>query len=75
MLTTMSGYSEKTIRIVQFSGKKTDWRMWSKQFLAMSGKKGYKEVLTGKVTVPAATETPDAIAQDTLSRDSRCGVQ
>ena len=46
------GYSEKTIRIVQFSGKRSDWRMWSKQFLAISAKKRYKDVILGTATVP-----------------------
>ena len=59
-----TGYTEKTIHLVQFSGKNLDWQMWNKKILAMSGKKGYKEVLTGKVTVPAATETPDASTTD-----------
>ena len=51
----MSGYSEKTIHIAQFFGKKLDWQMWSKQFLVISGRKQYKDVLTGKTAVPAAT--------------------
>ena len=55
----MSGYNEKTIRIVQFSGKKNDWRMWSKQFLALSGRKKYKDLLTGVTTAPPADEAID----------------
>ena len=53
----MSGYNEKSIRIVQYSGKKDDWRMWHRQFLAMAGKKKCKEVLLGTVTVPKASDT------------------
>ena len=60
-LTTMSGYNEKTIRIVQFSGKKNDWRMWSKQFLALSGQKKYKDLLTGVTTTPPAAEAIDKL--------------
>ena len=59
-----TGYTEKTIRLVQFSGKKLDWRMWRKQFLAMSGKKGYKDVLTGKVIAPPASATLDVSTAD-----------
>ena len=33
--------------------------MWSKQFLAMSAKKGYKHVLVGKTTIPAALDVID----------------
>ena len=55
----MPGYNEKTIWIVQFLGKRLDWRMWSKKFLAMSGKKQYKDVLTRRTVVPAATAVID----------------
>ena len=55
----MSGYNEKAIRIVQFSGKKEDWQMWHRQFLAMAGKKKYKDVLLGTVKVPDASESLD----------------
>ena len=34
--------------------------MWSKQFLAMSGKKKYKEVLTRKTAIPSATMNESA---------------
>ena len=53
------GYSEKTIGIVQFSGKHSDWRMWLKQFLAVSCKKKYKDILLGTTTVPKESETLD----------------
>ena len=51
--------NEKSIRIVPFSGNKKDWRMWSKQFLAVSGKRDYKDVLEGKTSIPAKSETLD----------------
>ena len=68
----MSGYSKKTIRIVQFSGKKDDWQMWSKQFLALSGKKKYKEVLTSKTTVPAAATSIDVTATGGVEKQKDC---
>ena len=55
----MSNLSEKSIRVVTFSGKKKDWRMWSRQFLAIAGKREYKDVLTGKMKVPAKTDVLD----------------
>ena len=55
----MPDYNEKTIHIVQFSGKKSDWQMWSKQFLAMSAKKNYKNVLIGKTTILVASDVID----------------
>ena len=36
---------EKSIRVVTFSGKKNDWRQWSKKFLAVSEKKEYRIIL------------------------------
>ena len=55
----MSSLSEKSIRVVTFSGKKKDWRMWSRQFLAIVGKREYKDILTGKVKVPAKSDVLD----------------
>ena len=60
----MSTTNEKSIRIVQFSGKKKDWRMWRKQFLAVSGKREYKDVLTGIVKVPKASDILDPSKDD-----------
>ena len=37
---------EKSIRIIPFSGKRNDWRVWSRKFLAVAEKRGYKKVLT-----------------------------
>ena len=39
--------TEKSIRIISFTGKKQDWRKWSRKFLAMAVKRGYKDVLLG----------------------------
>ena len=63
-MSVIAAYSEKTIWTVQFSGKKSDWRMWSKQFLAMSSKKKYNSVLLGTMTVPNNTETLNAAESD-----------
>ena len=41
----MSSESEKAIRVLPFSGKKQDWNMWSKKFLARAKKLGYREIL------------------------------
>jgi len=34
-----------TIRVLPFSGKEKDWRMWSRKFLAASVAKGYREAV------------------------------
>ena len=37
--------NEKTIQIVIFSGKRNDWRQWSKMFLAVAEKRKYRAIL------------------------------
>jgi hypothetical protein len=46
----------ETIRELPFSGKDSDYRMWSRQFLARAVKKGYKKILEGTEQVPAEDE-------------------
>jgi hypothetical protein len=50
---------EKTIKIVQFSGKQEDWRKWSRKFLARATMKKYKGVLLGTTIVPAESDVLD----------------
>ena len=37
--------NEKTNQIVTFSGKRNDWRQWSKTFLAVAEKREYRAIL------------------------------
>ena len=37
--------SQITIRILPFLGKESEWRMWSRKFIATAVARGYKEVL------------------------------
>ena len=46
----------KSIRVINFSGRTSDWEGWSEKFLARSKRKGYKKLLTGKDTIPTADE-------------------
>ena len=55
----MSATNERSIRTIQFSGKTKDWRMWSKQFLALSGKREYKDILLGTVSPPPDSDVLD----------------
>ena len=48
--------SERAIRVIRFSGSKKDWRKWSRKFLAMSVKRGYKDVLLGKTREEGMTD-------------------
>ena len=37
---------EKTVWIIPFTGEKEKWRMWSGEFMARSGIKGYHVLIT-----------------------------
>ena len=50
---------ETSIRVISFSGKKKDWIAWEEKFLAKSKRRGYKDILLGKVTIPKSTDTLD----------------
>ena len=50
----------KSIRVLEFSGKTTDWEGWSEKFLARGKRAGYKHLLTGKETIPTV-EQCDAV--------------
>jgi len=41
----------KTVQIVPFSEKQSDWRKWSLKFLANASVRGYRDILLGKVVV------------------------
>ena len=36
---------KKTIRVISFSGKKSEWPIWEEKFLARAARKKYKDVL------------------------------
>ena len=50
---------EVNLKYLQFDGKKENWSMWSKKFLAKAKKKGYKKITLGDETIPADSETLD----------------
>ena len=55
---------ERSIRVISFSGKKTDWDMWEEKFLARARRRGFKQVLvTDPDTIPADLE----VLQDTVA--------
>jgi hypothetical protein len=49
------------IRIILFSGKKSEWTVWEEKFLAKSARKGFVDLYLGDNTVeiPKATDTLD----------------
>ena len=59
----MSNLVDKSVRIIQFSRKKKDWRVWMGRFLAAAGKKKYKKLLLGIEKAPPDSETLDKATQ------------
>ena len=55
---------EKAIRIIPFSGKKNDWRQWSRKFLAIAHRRGFKEYLDGTKTI-TLTSSAEEIQKNT----------
>ena len=48
---------DKAIRVIPFTGKKEDWRMWSRKFLARAKTRGYKTIINGTEISPKSTKT------------------
>ena len=56
--------SDKTmVKISPFSGKQSDWNVWKEKFMARARRKGYKDVLLGKVDVPAEDKNITEISE------------
>jgi hypothetical protein len=49
------------IRVLNFTGKKEEWSLWSEKFLAKARRSGIKDILLGKLTIP---KTNDEINED-----------
>ena len=48
----MPKLKEKSLRVIEFSGKKSDWKIWSVKWLARASKKGYKRLVDGTAAIP-----------------------
>ena len=55
---------EKSLRVIEFSGKKQDWKFWSRKFLARANQHGYKKLIEGMVKVPTQTAYETACRKD-----------
>ena len=53
----------KSICVLNFLGRTTDWEGWSDTFLARSKRKVYKKLLIGKERVPTSKEHEKAVAE------------
>jgi len=58
--------SQISIRILPFSGKESEWRMWSRKFIATAMARGYKEVLEPKFPNLDASEADNDKAYNDL---------
>ena len=45
---------EKSIKVIEFTG--TDFKIWSKKFVARANRKGYKGLLEGTEPIPTKSE-------------------
>ena len=61
---------EKSIRIIAFVGKQSDWDGWSEKFLARAKRKGYKKLLLGTEKVPTQ-EQIDLAESSSSSTDKK----
>ena len=52
----MSVVEEKSLKVIAFSGKQDDWKFWEVKFLARARRKGFRETLLGKETIPKNDE-------------------
>jgi hypothetical protein len=56
---TETSQVEKSIRVILFSGKTSDWISWEEKFLARAKRNGYKDILLGKIDIPEEGESLD----------------
>ena len=56
--------SIRSIRVLDFDGTRNKFRMWSMKFLAAAHQRGYRDVITGVVTVPPSGESIDISTED-----------
>jgi hypothetical protein len=54
--------NEVSIKVIGFSGKKKDWITWEEKFLSKAKRRGYKDLLLGKVLIPESTTVLTVIA-------------
>ena len=58
---------EKTIQILEFFRKKSDWKVWSRKFLAKGNLRGYKNFIVGTTKVPTISAYEMACGQTNLT--------
>ena len=61
----MTNSMTSLLKLLTFSGKDKDWRIWSRRFLALSTEKGFNKILDGTENIPSDTEVLDTTSNDT----------
>ena len=64
----MSTTASKSIRVIEFSGKKSDYHMWAAKVLAAGARKGYDKIWDGRVPIPSQREFTIASATAEANR-------
>ena len=67
----MSEDCERAIRILQFSGKKEDWIMWTDKFLARATIRGYDEILMGTLLATGESSVDEDGNSKNLSKEEK----
>jgi hypothetical protein len=52
----MSSLKQKSMKVIEFTGKDKDWKIWSRKFLAQANRKGYKKLLSRATAIPTESE-------------------
>jgi transposase InsO family protein len=55
---------ETSIKVVTFSGKKSDWVFWKDRYMARARKKGWQALLKGQENVPTARQETNGLNAD-----------
>ena len=67
----MSKIEERTIRVIEFSGKEDDWKYWSVKSLARADLRGFGELLTGDKKLLTKSEFTAEESIDPATSDSK----
>jgi len=68
----MSVVEEKSLKVIAFSGKQDDWKFWEVKFLTRARRKGFREILLGKETIPKDNEKFDLDKPDEKAKSKIC---
>jgi hypothetical protein len=56
----MTESEERAIKVITFSGNPKHWSVWEEKFMARAKRKGFKDLLLGKVDIPKTSDVLNA---------------